>query len=151
MNTMKERVSRKDFRLLPSSVDTHLAWKSPRSSSLHTVSNAVLIFHLLCAQQYSLSLFMSWWLQFGVVFIAAETMQQICNTKDGVLLLNVSMGKLLSATLVVLHMWMWSTCIPLQKHLGYCNHIFRLSELHQCDQEMLLGRFSWKFIEELFL
>ena len=41
-----------------------------------------------------------------VVFIAAETMQQICSTKDRVLLLNVSMGKLLSATLVVLHMWM---------------------------------------------
>ena len=30
----------------------------------------------------------------------------------------------------------------LQKHLGYFNPIFRLSELHQCDQEMLLGRFS---------
>ena len=30
----------------------------------------------------------------------------------------------------------------LQKHLGYFNHIFRLSELHQCDQEMLIGRFS---------
>ena len=41
-------------------------------------------------------------------------------------------------------------CISLQKHLGYFNHIFRLSELHQCDQEMLLGRFSWKSIEELF-
>ena len=38
----------------------------------------------------------------------------------------------------------------LQKHLGYFNPIFRLSELHQCDQEMLLGRFSWKSIEELF-
>ena len=36
----------------------------------------------------------------AVVFIAAETMQQICNTKDRVFLLNVSMGKLLSATLV---------------------------------------------------
>ena len=35
------------------------------------------------------------------------------------------------------------------KHLGYFNPIFRLSELHQCDQEMLLGRFSWKSIEEL--
>ena len=31
-------------------------------------------------------------------------------------------------------------CCSLQKDLG--NHIFRLSELHQCDQEMLLGRFS---------
>ena len=30
----------------------------------------------------------------------------------------------------------------LQKHLGYFNHIFRLSELHQCDQEMLIGRLS---------
>ena len=28
--------------------------------------------------------------------------------------------------------------------------LFRLSEVHQCDQEMLLGRFSWKSIEELF-
>ena len=30
----------------------------------------------------------------------------------------------------------------LQKHFGYFNHIFRLAELHQCDQELLLGRFS---------
>ena len=30
----------------------------------------------------------------------------------------------------------------LQKHLGYFNHIFRLSQLHQCDQGMLLNRFS---------
>ena len=30
----------------------------------------------------------------------------------------------------------------LQKHLGYFNCIFRLSELYQYDQEMLLGRFS---------
>ena len=30
----------------------------------------------------------------------------------------------------------------LQKHLGYFNPIYSLSELHQCDQEMLLGRFS---------
>ena len=28
---------------------------------------------------------------------------------------------------------------------------FRLSQLHQCDQEMLLNRFYWKFIEELLL
>ena len=32
--------------------------------------------------------------------------------------------------------------LTLRKHLGYFNSIFRLSELHQCDQEMLLGRFS---------
>ena len=29
----------------------------------------------------------------------------------------------------------------LQKHLGYFNHIFRLSQLHQCDQRMLP---NWK-------
>ena len=34
--------------------------------------------------------------------------------------------------------------IILQKHLGYFDHIFRL---HQCDQELLPYRFSWKFIE----
>ena len=32
----------------------------------------------------------------------------------------------------------------LQKHLGYFNHIFRLSELHQCDQlrNANIGRLS---------
>ena len=35
-----------------------------------------------------------------------------------------------------------SGIITLQKHLGYFNHTFRLSELHQCDQEMLIGRLS---------
>ena len=33
--------------------------------------------------------------------------------------------------------------LPLQlcnvKHLGYFNHIFRLSHLHQCDQGMQIG------------
>ena len=40
----------------------------------------------------------------------------------------------------------------LQKHLGYFNHIFRLSELHQCDQlrNANIGRLSWKSIEEIF-
>ena len=37
----------------------------------------------------------------------------------------------------------------LQKHLGYFNHTFRLSQLHQCDQGMLPNTFSRKFIEEL--
>ena len=37
----------------------------------------------------------------------------------------------------------------LQKHLGYFNHFFRLSQLHRCDQGMLPNWFSWKFIEEL--
>ena len=41
--------------------------------------------------------------------------------------------------------------VSLQKHLGYFNHIFRLSQLHQYDQEMLPNRFAWKFIEELSL
>ena len=40
--------------------------------------------------------------------------------------------------------------ISLQKHLGYFNHIFRLSQLHQCDQELLPNRFSWKFSERAF-
>ena len=31
----------------------------------------------------------------------------------------------------------------LQKQLGYFNHNFRLSLLHQCDQGMLSNRFSW--------
>ena len=35
-----------------------------------------------------------------------------------------------------------SSKATLQKHLGYFNNIFGLSELHQCDQEMLIGRFS---------
>ena len=46
----------------------------------------------------------------------------------------------------IVYSWLYT----LQKHLGYFNHTFRLSELHQCDQEMLIGRLSWKFIEELF-
>ena len=29
--------------------------------------------------------------------------------------------------------------------------IFLASELHQCNQEMLLGRFSWKSIEKVCL
>ena len=33
-------------------------------------------------------------------------------------------------------------CISLQKHLSYFNHIFRLSQLHQCAQGMLPNRFS---------
>ena len=37
------------------------------------------------------------------------------------------------------------------KALGLLNHINRLSQLHQCDHEMLANRFSWKFIEELTL
>ena len=41
--------------------------------------------------------------------------------------------------------------ISQQKHFGYFNHIFRLSQLHQCDQGMLTNRFSLKFIEELLL
>ena len=44
---------------------------------------------------------------------------------------------------------MYSTQLvySLLKHLGYIPHIFRLSQLHPCDQEMLSNRFSWKFIE----
>ena len=38
----------------------------------------------------------------------------------------------------------------LQKHLGYFNHIFRFSKLHQSDQGILQNRFSWNFVEELF-
>ena len=38
--------------------------------------------------------------------------------------------------------WILLESSTLQKHLGYFNPTFRLSELHQCDQEMLLGRFS---------
>ena len=37
------------------------------------------------------------------------------------------------------------------KHLGYFNHIFMFSQLHQCDQGMLPNWFSWKFIEKLLL
>ena len=37
----------------------------------------------------------------------------------------------------------------LQKHLGYFNHTFKSSQLHQCDQGMLPNTFSRKFIEEL--
>ena len=29
-----------------------------------------------------------------------------------------------------------------KKNLGYFNHTFRLSQLHQCGQEMLSNRFS---------
>ena len=47
----------------------------------------------------------------------------------------------------VVNMYIYQTALiflsfhTLQKHLGYFNHIFRLSKLCQCDQE-LLGRFS---------
>jgi len=41
--------------------------------------------------------------------------------------------------------------ITVKNNLGYFN-IFRLSQLHQCDQGMLPNRFLiWKFIEELFI
>ena len=45
----------------------------------------------------------------------------------------------------------WPVLATLQKHLhmGYFNHIFRLSQLYLCAQGMLLNRFSWKFIEKL--
>ena len=39
---------------------------------------------------------------------------------------------------MVMHIYM------LQKQLGYSNHIFRLSQLHQCDQGMLLNWFIGK-------
>ena len=46
--------------------------------------------------------------------------------------------------------WEWpgdkATCTYLQKHSGYSNHIFRLSQLHQCNHEIWPSRFSWKFI-----
>ena len=32
----------------------------------------------------------------------------------------------------------------IKKHLDYFNHILRLSQLHQCDQEMLPTSFSLK-------
>ena len=43
------------------------------------------------------------------------------------------------------------TC-TVKKHLGYFSHIFRLPQLHQCDQcdqGMLPNRFSWKSNEEV--
>ena len=39
----------------------------------------------------------------------------------------------------------------LQKHLGYFNHIFRLSEFHQCDTEMLLNISLSLVSEDLFV
>ena len=37
----------------------------------------------------------------------------------------------------------------LAKTLGLLQPLFKLSELHQCDQGMLSSRFSWKSIEVL--
>ena len=37
----------------------------------------------------------------------------------------------------------------LAKTLGLLQPLFKLSELHQCDQGMLPSRFSWKPIEVL--
>ena len=36
---------------------------------------------------------------------------------------------------------LYAIASSLQKHLDYFNHIFWLSELHQRDQKMLIGRF----------
>ena len=33
--------------------------------------------------------------------------------------------------------WKWQNYYHCKKHLGYSYHIFKLSQLHQCDQEML--------------
>ena len=56
----------------------------------------------------------------AVVFIAAETMQQICNTKDKVLL---SLVWEICYLLVVLHMWMYQ--------MKYMHHYIDVnSEMH---------------------
>ena len=50
-----------------------------------------------------------------------------------------------------LHTHRSSPHLSLQQHLGYFNHIFRLSQLHQCDQEMLPNRFLESSLRSSFL
>ena len=48
--------------------------------------------------------------------------------------------------------WNCNKCsIALRKHLGYFNHILRLSQLHQCDQGMLSNRFLERSLRSFFL
>ena len=45
----------------------------------------------------------------------------------------------------------WVVSYTLQKHLGYFDHILRLSQLHQCDKECYqIGKASLVFSEDLF-
>ena len=76
----------------------------------------------------SLILHFTKWLPFFVLYFMHIQSIELHNCSD-----DGGLG-LLHGFLLILGMTGVSQPLTLQKHLGYFNHIFRLSQLHQSDQ-----------------